>query len=312
MAYFLGIDTSNYTTSVALYNDENDRISHTKMLLPVKSGERGIRQSDAVFNHIKQLPIVFDKLFYGEKYNISAIGVSAYPRDCEGSYMPCFLAGVSCASALADVLSVPLLKFSHQRGHIAAALYSSDRYDLFSKDFLAFHLSGGTTELLFVKPDKDKIINPHILSSTNDINAGQLIDRVGVMMGLDFPAGPALERLAITYDTDDYKKIKLNNGNCSLSGIENIAKKMLTDNAPKEYIARYVLNTVYMTVKNMVLSAIDNFGQLPMVFAGGVMSNSIIKNKLVTDFDDVNFAEPEFSADNATGIALLTKMSYKG
>lgn len=162
-----------------------------------KKGEKGIRQSDAVFHHTVQLPEIIDKLFTktGER-DISAVGVSYAPRRLEGSYMPCFLTGISAATAVSRALSVPLYRFSHQEGHIAAALYSAGRLELLNEPFIAFHVSGGTTEAVLVNPDNEHIINAEIVASSSDLKAGQAIDRVGVMLSLNFPAGPELERLS--------------------------------------------------------------------------------------------------------------------
>ena len=152
MSRILGIDTSNYTTSAALYDTESGEIFQSKMLLPVKPGEKGIRQSDAVFHHTAQLPQVISSLKEkcGGFTQICAIGVSTRPRSVEGSYMPCFTVGTGTAHVLSEILGVPLLKFSHQEGHIAAALFSSGRTDLLNGRFIAFHVSGGTTEALLV------------------------------------------------------------------------------------------------------------------------------------------------------------------
>ena len=145
---FLGIDTSNYTTSAALYNPEKGEIIQRKKLLPVKEGELGLRQSDAVFAHVKQLGEIVETLIDGNRYEIEAIGVSTRPRDIEGSYMPCFLVGDMVTKTLSSVLKTPRYEFSHQQGHIAAALFSAGRLDLMNEKFIAFHLSGGTTEAL--------------------------------------------------------------------------------------------------------------------------------------------------------------------
>ena len=95
---FAGIDTSNYTTSVAVFDGEH--IIQNKKLLTVKKGERGLRQSDALFQHTVNLPVLISKLKseIGDA-DIEAFGVSNRPRNIEGSYMPCFLAGESAAEA---------------------------------------------------------------------------------------------------------------------------------------------------------------------------------------------------------------------
>ncbi len=310
MSYYLGIDTSNYTTSVAIYNDTSNEVISKKKLLPVKSGEKGIRQSDAVFHHTVQLPDLIDDLLKDFNGKIKAIGVSVKPCNEKNSYMPCFLTGVSVARSLSNVMNIPLYEFSHQDGHIAAALYSADKLDLMNTDFLAFHISGGTSQALFVRPD-EKYFSTEKVSDSLDLKAGQAVDRVGVMLGLDFPCGPALEKLALNSNAP-LKKIKVfrRDGNFSLSGVENKCKKMLDDGKKVENISMYCLSYIYSALDDTVSELISKYGSLPVVFSGGVMSNKIIRTELRKKYDSY-FAEPQFSADNACGVAVLSSICDK-
>ena len=299
---FLGIDTSNYTTSAAVLKD--GIIENQKIMLSVKSGERGLRQSDAVFQHTVNLPDIMERL---DLSDIEAVGVSDRPRNTEGSYMPCFLPGVSAATAVSKASGVPLFKTSHQVGHILAALYSCNKLDLIKNDFIAFHLSGGTTEALLVSPDKDEIIKAEIISQSLDLKAGQAIDRTGVMLGMSFPCGKELD-FASKHSVKEYKiKPTIIDGNCSLSGIENKAKKMIDENESKEDIAKFVLTYVANTVLSMLDCITDKYGEMPIVFSGGVSSNSLLKETILNKYD-ANFALPEFSLDNAAGVAIYASM----
>lgn len=302
MMYTLGIDTSNYTTSVALYGD--DGVIQRKKLLPVRSGEVGLRQSDAVFHHTQQLYGLYGELLSGiSPDEISAVGVSSRPRPVDGSYMPCFTVGLSAASMIAETLRVPLYCFSHQEGHIAAAIYSSKKPELFEQRFIAFHVSGGTTEAVLAAPEGDGF-SLSLVAETLDLNAGQAVDRVGVMLGLDFPCGKELEKLALRYDGDVKARPTLKGCNCCLSGLENLCRKMYDNNSGKEKIAYFCLKYIEATLAKMAENLLAEYGDLPLLFAGGVMSNSIIRKSIQSRFGAF-FAEPEFSADNAAGIALL-------
>ncbi len=313
--FYIGIDTSNYTTSAALFEASERRFySNVKRLLTVAEGERGLRQSDAVFAHVKNLPSVTDEAFAKiESEALRAVGVSAFPRDNEGSYMPCFLAGEAAASTLAHASGKRLHRFSHQAGHLMAAMWSSCSPDLLTREFIAFHVSGGTTELLFVRPRAESPI-PEItlLGGTSDLNAGQCIDRIGVSMGLDFPCGPKLEELALA-NTERVEKAKLSvkGLSCNLSGLENKAAKLLADGKSKEYTAAFVLDFIGRTLISLTENAQDG-RSLPVLYAGGVMSNSIIKDMIKKAGFDARFAEPKFSADNAAGCALLTAAAEEG
>lgn len=308
MAVFLGIDTSNYTTSVAIFNTDRGMI-HSKKLLPVKNGECGLRQSDAVFHHIQQLPEVIEKVFSDYKGRIDAIGVSSKPRDVEGSYMPCFTVGLNTAKILSEVMNIPLYTFSHQSGHIAAALFSAEKTELIKNAFLAFHISGGTTEAVLVEPDEDKIFKTELVAKTLDLNAGQVIDRTGVMLGLSFPCGREIEKLALQNSEKISAKATIKGFDCCLSGVENICRKMFENKESKEKISAVCLLYIEKTLDEMCKRLLAEFGNIPVIFAGGVVSNSIIKAHLTEKYN-VYFAQPEFSADNAAGIALLCSMRH--
>ncbi len=310
----VGFDTSNYTTSASVFDiDKKEIVANLKLPLPVEHGERGLRQSDALFSHIKNLPEVCEKL--KEYYNYSelcAIGYSAYPRDAEGSYMPCFLAGKSAAYALSSG-GAQVFPFSHQAGHIMAALWHSGRRELTEKPFLAFHVSGGTTEVLYVKPEGVSF-DITLVGGSADINAGQLVDRVGVMLGLDFPCGAALERLAYGFDYENKKclltqKVVVNEISCNMSGAENKASAALAKGISKSEIAFFTLDFIARTLDKMTSAAKEKFGEIPVLYAGGVMSNTYIKNYLAKRHDAA-FAPPEYSSDNACGTAILAAMNF--
>ena len=301
----LGIDTSNYTTSCAIYISNDDKVIQKKRLLPVKNGEKGLRQSDAVFHHTQQLHILLNELFDEYTGDVDAIGVSSRPRDVEGSYMPCFTVGINTAYSVGAVIGKPVFEFSHQSGHIAAAAYSAGKIDLLNNSFIAFHVSGGTTEGLLVSPDSEKIIKERIITDTADLNCGQIIDRCGVMLGLKFPCGPELEKLALTSENFIAPKICFKNGKCNLSGVENKCKDLLNKGMNHSDIALFCLNSVCATVSAMTDFCVTECGNLPILYAGGVMSNSIIK-KTLSDRFNAFFADPVFSSDNAAGTAILT------
>lgn len=298
----IGIDTSNYTTSIAFF-DGNSGVNCSK-LLPVKMGELGLRQSDAVFAHTKSLPELSGRLFSDiGKGDICAVGVSTRPRAVEGSYMPCFLVGYSHAKLLSDALGVPLIEVSHQQGHVAASVWSAGRMDLLDRPHLAWHLSGGTTELLMVIPDGKNVFCNRI-GGTTDISAGQLIDRTGQLLQLPFPSGKHLDALSQRAAARDAFRVKCHDSFFSLSGIQNkVQQYHAQKSVPEEtaaYALRCVANAVYLATEQALMAHPD----LPVVFSGGVASNSMLR-KVMQPLSPV-FAEPQFSTDNAMGVAVLT------
>ena len=298
----LGLDTSNYTTSVAAFNGVSGK--NCSRLLDVKEGQLGLRQSDALFSHVKRLPQLFEELFDGGAFSgIQAVGASTRPRAVEGSYMPCFLAGQSQAQAIASTLGVPFYAFSHQQGHIAAALWSASRLELLQRPHLAWHLSGGTTELLLVQPD-GKNVRAEKIGGTTDISAGQLIDRTGLLLGLRFPAGRALDALCAGSSCEEAFRVKRNGLEFSLSGVQNKVQDFYARSGSAADTARYCLNCVCACIFSVTRQALDTYPGHPIVFSGGVSSNTMLRQSLA-QFEPI-FADAQYSTDNAMGIAVLT------
>ena len=301
----LGLDTSNYTTSAAVFDGEGGR--NQGRLLEVRPGELGLRQSDALFQHVKHLPEVVEALLGEEGLGtVQAVGASTRPRAVEGSYMPCFLAGASQGQVLSQVLGVPFYAFSHQQGHLAAAAWSAGRLDLLGRPFLAWHLSGGTTELLRVEPEENGVaVRAEILGGTSDISAGQLIDRTGVLLGLPFPAGKGVEKLSRQAQKREYYKVKVNGLTFSLSGMENKVRQMVQRGEEPAEIAWFAQETVCRVVQACTKAAMEVYPGLPVLCSGGVASNGRLKELLRQNCGAL-FAQPQFSTDNAMGTAILT------
>lgn len=299
----LGIDTSNYTTSLALYDPDGGIEFNGKMLLPVPDGQKGLRQSDAVFHHVQQLPALFEQSPVGG-VAVDAIGVSVRPRDARDSYMPCFTVGRAFALSLGKSLGCPVFSFSHQAGHIAAALYSAGRMDLIRERFLAFHFSGGTTELVLCEPDDETVFRVQPVSRSLDLKAGQVVDRVGLMLGLPFPAGPALDELASRSQKSFRVSPTFRGSDPCLSGVENQCRAMTERGEAACDVARYAIDYLCAVVDRMIADARGACGDLPVLCAGGVMSNRIISDE-ISRKHGAYFALPALSSDNAVGVALL-------
>lgn len=312
MKCYVGVDTSNYTTSVGIVDADGGIIANVKRLLPVADGACGLRQSDAVFAHVKNLPLVFrEAASQLEDAEILGIGYSARPRNAEGSYMPCFLCGAAAAEAFAAGHGLSPIAFSHQCGHVSAALTSAGVWEIADAPFLAFHVSGGTTEVLLCQKSEDGFLC-EIVGGTRDLNAGQTIDRAGVMMGMQFPCGAALETTAATYTGRIEKpRISVGGATCNLSGLQNIAEKCYRESGDAAKTSALVLDFVGRTLLAMAKGARAAHGDLPILFAGGVMSNKRI-GAMLASLGNVYFAEPQLSSDNAVGIAELTRRKCCG
>ena len=299
---FLGIDTSNYRTSVAVIDEKGEILFNHRELLEVPQGERGLRQSVAFFNHVQRLPEVMEKaMAYRDR--IRAVAVSDRPRPREGSYMPCFTAGSSCAREVASALGVPLYLTSHQEGHIEAVRYYSDLRS--EEDVIFFHFSGGTTEAVF---------RNEIVGGTLDIALGQVLDRVGVRLGLAFPSGEIMDAIALrtAEASSGLKPIKVKDCYMNLSGIETQsmrkAEELMGAGEPADMLIKELFDKLGRSILDMTMQLIDKYGNKPVIFAGGVSSSEYIRKYLSGELpDDVRyvFGEPELSGDNAVGVALI-------
>lgn len=300
----LGIDTSCYTTSVAAAGEEGILCSHRK-LLPMQQGARGLRQSEAVFAHIRQLPDLYEKALSSLAGRpVDGVCVSARPRDGEDSYMPVFTAGAAFARVIADTLGVPLLTTTHQRGHVRAALEHSG---LTADRYLALHLSGGTTEVLLMEGETLRL-----LSGTRDLHAGQLMDRVGVALGLPFPAGPEMEKLALRGEAASLLPVSMEAGDCHFSGAESRAMQWIREGKlPPEQIAAEVFSLIARTVLRLLTAAAEGAGVRDALLTGGVASSQLLRDMLC----EINarrrlglrlyFGQRQYAGDNAAGVALI-------
>lgn len=333
---YLGIDTSNYKTSIAAVDDKGRVLSDISEYLEVRLGDRGLRQSEAFFKHSNKLPKFFASMLkYIDINDVVAIGVSEKPRRLEDSYMPCFLAGVNLAEVLSNTLNVPLHRFSHQEGHASAIIETGEDSDIY-RNSLLMHLSGGTTEILKCKAD-DKGYLMNIVGGTLDISFGQLLDRFGVALGFPFPAGMFIDELASRCDGRDLPKIvpgiRIMDGYFNLSGPETV----LMDYAGK-YTNKYLknensgdLSLIYTDdLAAVCYEIIDRIAELMLLsadylskeyscdtvyMAGGVSSSDTLRKIIASKHSDssykIVFGDPKLSGDNAIGTALLTRRINK-
>ncbi|MEG2323123.1 MAG: O-sialoglycoprotein endopeptidase [Anaerovoracaceae bacterium] len=304
--YILGIDTSNYKTSVAITDRDKNIICDLRKLLTVKQGERGLRQSDALFQHIETFPALLKEALIGDRNtNICGVAYSDKPRQIPGSYMPVFKAGESFAHTISQALNIPIFSFSHQEGHIEAIKIGSP-FEKMDK-FLSYHLSGGTCELLKIGQSKINIIG-----GSKDISFGQVIDRVGVALGMAFPAGEEMDQLALTAtkSTKVLKKITVKDTWINLSGIETQCTRA---SSMEDIDIQGLIRELFDRISDSIVELTENAIQLTCIhnvmFTGGVASSKYIRGKIQLYFEkssvNIHFGDPKLSQDNGVGIAFL-------
>lgn len=313
---FLGIDTSNYTTSAAAVTPAGEVFS-SKRILAVAPGERGVRQSEALFCHTRDLGDILQEALDALRavhpdFTVRAVGVSTRPRDAEGSYMPCFLAGVNAARAIALACGVPLIETSHQEGHLSAAAFGTASLGrpLPQGPFWALHLSGGTGELLYATP-RDAGFAVERRAAFLDITPGQLVDRCGVKLGLPFPAGPHLERLAESAEPWNRKiRPAVKSDGVALSGFENQFDRHLADGKSPAQCAAFVFAAVEEAVRALISLGGEQVSTEPVLFSGGVASSHLLQERLSAP--NHYFTPPALSSDNAVGVALIAQKGVMG
>lgn len=299
-----GFDTSAYTTSLAAVDQEGRVVFDGRRPLPVPPGARGLRQSVAKELHQRHLPLLIGELFACvPPERLKAIAVSDRPRPVAGSYMPVFLAGVSAAARLAEELGIPLYRFSHQEGHIAAIRAFGPLAD--AADFLCYHLSGGTTELLEVRGGRIAI-----LGGSRDLAAGQLLDRVGVALGMAFPAGPELDRHAANTGSPRttapmLTRIPVKDAWLHLSGIESQCQRRIADGAPGSLLISELFERLAEGLAKTIHAGCRQSGLDRVILAGGVSQSRTLRSLLVERCPGIHLYFGEYGADNGVGAAVL-------
>ena len=304
---YLGIDTSCYTTSVAVLNAEGQLLGEARKILDVKPGRCGLQQSEMVFQHTRNLPNLVEQVLQGREYNLKGIGVSGYPRPLEGSYMPAFLAGLSVARSLAALTGAKLNIISHQENHLEAGVWSAQ--GPCAKRFLLLHASGGTTDLLLAEQQEDGRYQLTEVGGSMDLHAGQFIDRVGVALGLQFPTGPALEKLAATATEMVELPISVRKLQVSLSGPATAALRKLEAGADGPALALGVEYALAETFVRMLRNGGAAYEVEDVLLVGGVASNSYIRQHVTERLAKRRMRtwvpEARFSCDNASGCAAF-------
>lgn len=302
---FLGFDTSNYKTSAALCGSDGRTIANLRQFLKVREGSRGLRQSEALFQHVCNLSGLTDQLRELSKdVDIAAVACSSRPRPVEGSYMPVFLAGQTAAKEAAALLNVPYYEFSHQEGHIEAVRFGTELED--AERFVSFHFSGGTTEAVLVEGQKHTIVG-----GSKDIAFGQLLDRVGVSMGMEFPCGAEMDEIASgtkSSETVRLPKIRAKEGWIHLSGIESHCQRILAE-TDRDALIRALFREITAAIKDMTCQIAELYQVTDFLYAGGVSASNTVRQSLKLPYRVV-FGDPALSADNAVGIALLCRKRF--
>lgn len=305
---FLGIDTSAYKTSVAVVDSDGKLVCDYRKLLVVKKGSRGLRQQEAVFQHVNNLPVLFECV--SKEINpsvIKSIVSSTRPRNIEGSYMPVFNVSKNQGIILSSMLNTRWYDCSHQEGHLASAILGIN--ELKNNDFLFYHISGGTTELLKVHRENGYVFDIEIIGGTKDISCGQLIDRIGVKMDLEFPSGEHVETLSKNGQVIKGKlPVNVKDTWVNYSGAETFLFKLLDGDISKGDVAKSVLHIVAMSLSKTIANGAKKHKLKDVIISGGVASNRYIRSIIIDEIGEnlnIHFPPIEYCSDSAIGNAYI-------
>lgn len=310
----IGIDTSCYTTSIAAISLDKNIVFNKKIMLKVGKECKGLRQSEMVFQHVNNLGSLSEKIEkLMNEYNVVAICASEKPRPVKESYMPAFTVGYNFAKLFSSMNNISLYKTTHQENHIYASLHTNE---LKNNKFISVHMSGGTTEILLVENVKNDL-KIEIVGGSKDISFGQLIDRLGVKLGYDFPCGKNIDENAL--DCKENIKVGLKtsvkDGYMNLSGIENQVNKYAKE-YDEIYLSKLLMDSIVRSLYKSLKYICDKYNINEVVFAGGVASSKYIRKnlneKLYKDKIKCYFTESEYSTDNAVGCAKIGLNKFIG
>lgn len=297
--FFLGLDTSHYTTSIALINEKDKIVEDRRVQLFVKPGKKGLRQSEALFQHWNNLPDLLDPILRTYSTRLKGVCVSEKPRPLKDSYMPVFNAGISVAKILSASLFVPLFCTTHQEGHFKAGMVSNKIEK--HKPLIAAHLSGGTLELVVVQ---DNCLE--IAGGTKDISYGQLIDRIGILLGLPFPSGAALDEIALAYGSriqhNPLTPIFTESTWVNLSGVET-QLKFIIEQYTKQEISVFLFERIAESFLKITEAAKKKYTVDQVLVTGGVAASMFLRK--YCESAGYFFAQTNLCSDNAVGVALM-------
>lgn len=315
----LGIESSCDDTSAAIING-NKILSNIAANQTVHQEYGGVVPELASRAHQQNIIPVVEKSFTKaniQQKDISAIGFTRGP-----GLLGSLLVGTSFAKSLAMSLDIPLIEVNHLQAHILCH-FIEDANPMPPKfPFLCLTVSGGHTMIVLVKDYFDM----EIIGKTIDDAAGEAFDKIGKIMGLDYPAGPIIDKLAKLGNPDAFTfgKPKLENYDYSFSGIKTsvlyFLQKQLKDNPNfiqenVENLCASVQKTIIDVLMKKLEKAAKDYDVKEVAIAGGVSANSGLREAMQKNVEklgwNVYIPKFEYTTDNAAMIAMVAKLKFE-
>lgn len=301
----LAIETSCDETSVAIIKNNQilSNIISSQINLHRKYG--GVVPELAARAHSENISYVLSSALKDAKIELGEIDYVAYTST--PGLVSCLHVGKVVADTIATYLAKPLIACNHLSGHIYASLIDN-QWDF---PVLGLLVSGGHTQLVCLKEHLDF----EVLGQTLDDAVGECYDKIARMLGLPYPGGPEIDKLAKT-GQDTYQLPLPKNDKTldfSFSGLKSAAAKVIQQEKEKLNIANFscsLQKTIVKILINKLTLAIDKYQPKTVVLAGGVSANSELRATflhLKEKYQAVNFIVPklEYCTDNAAMIGIL-------
>ena len=311
----LGIETSCDETGIALYHTERGllgHVLHTQMAMHADYG--GVVPELASRDHIRRVLPLTERVLKDANCRLSDLDAVAYTQG--PGLAGALLVGASVGASLAYALSIPAIGIHHLEGHLLSPLLSDPAP---SFPFIALLVSGGHTQLMRVKD----IGQYELLGETVDDAAGEAFDKSAKLLGLGYPGGPALAKLATRGNAECFNlpRPMLNSGdlNFSFSGLKTavltVTKREVLNEQGRADLAASTQAAIVDVLVEKSLQALATTGVKRLVVAGGVGANQRLRERLTraaTEKNlDVFYPKLEFCTDNGAMIALAGALRLK-
>ncbi len=315
-AIVLGIETSCDETAVALYGQQSGLIGHELFSqIDVHAEYGGVVPELAARDHVRKLPLLFDSLF--QKAGVSAHDLAAVAYTAGPGLVGALLTGAGFGRSLAFALGKPAIEIHHMEGHLLAPLLEDQAPTM---PFVALLVSGGHSMLVDVKG----LGQYTVLGETLDDAAGEAFDKTAKMLGLPYPGGPHLAKLAEQGDDQRFRFPRpMTNRpgvDMSFSGLKtftlNTWQKSDKTDQDRADIAACFQRAVVETLAIKCRRALQQAGNQQLVIAGGVGANRLLRERLKALMDELGgqvfYPRIEFCTDNAAMIAFAGMKRLNG
>tara|TARA_B100001248_G_scaffold136712_1_gene102643 strand:+ start:1434 stop:2441 length:1008 start_codon:yes stop_codon:yes gene_type:complete len=313
----LGIETSCDETSAAVISD-NKILSNIIANQEVHQKYGGVVPELASRAHQKNIIPVVERALNEANIDKKKLDAVAFTRG--PGLLGSLLVGSSFAKSMSLSLDIPLIEVNHMQAHLLANFIENNNGNKPAFPFLGVNISGGHTQIILCK----NYFEMEIIGETLDDSIGEAFDKCGKLLGLNYPAGSKIDRLAKNGEKKKFKFIipKVSELDFSFSGLKTNFKRFIENNISKnknfiekeiENICASIQETIAKILLEKIIKGINITNTKTIVFGGGVSANSRIRESCKKELKNCKlfFPKIEYTTDNAAMIALVGYLKYK-